>query len=125
MIHYVERCGAKVVRTGSVPCERSVPQPHEGCSVEIVSSPVSLPARWHEGAAYPLTSQPSSAHFFNYDTQSWELDLNLAWDKVRADRDYCLAASDWVRLRAADLGEPVPLEWLTYRQALRGRHRAA
>lgn len=34
-------------------------------------------------------------------------------------RDKLLAASDWVRLRANDLGQPMPDEWLAYRQALR------
>ncbi|XVJ71817.1 MAG: hypothetical protein HEQ39_10090 [Rhizobacter sp.] len=38
---------------------------------------------------------------------------------VRAERDALLTASDWVVMRSADRGEPVPSEWLAYRQALR------
>lgn len=37
----------------------------------------------------------------------------------RSQRDRRLAACDWVRARADDLGQPVPAAWLTYRQALR------
>ena len=38
---------------------------------------------------------------------------------LRFQRNRRLADSDWVVLRAADRGEPVPPEWLAYRQALR------
>lgn len=41
------------------------------------------------------------------------------WILVRVERDRLLAASDWVALRAVETGEPVPPEWLAYRQALR------
>ena len=119
MIHYVERQGARIVRVGSVPCARSVPQPRNGEALEIVAAPPNLPAFWRDGAAHPVPPQPSTAHKFNYDTLGWELDLALAWAQVRAERDARLTASDWVRLRADDLGEPVPTEWLEYRQALR------
>ena len=42
-----------------------------------------------------------------------------AVDSARAKRDRLLAESDWVTIRAADTGDPVPTEWQTYRQALR------
>lgn len=38
---------------------------------------------------------------------------------VRAERDRRLAQCDWVTVRAAELGEPVPSAWAAYRQALR------
>lgn len=42
-----------------------------------------------------------------------------AWDSLRAERDRRLAATDWVVLRNLETSEPVPPEWLEYRQALR------
>lgn len=119
MIHYIERDGAKIVRSVSVPCARSVPPAPLDLTREEVPSPVALPAFWSDGAAHPLPPQPSLSHRFSYAALQWELDLDLAWANVRAERDARLSASDWVGLRAADLGEPVPPEWLGYRQALR------
>ena len=119
MIHYVECVGAKVVRAASVPCARSVPDIPPGVTRHEVQSPVQLPAYWSDGHATPVPPQPSPAHRFSYETLQWEPDLALAWANVRAERDSRLAASDWVRLRAADLGEPVPPAWIEYRQALR------
>ena len=40
-------------------------------------------------------------------------------DYWRGWRDNELASSDWRVTRAAELGEPVPQDWLDYRQALR------
>ena len=39
--------------------------------------------------------------------------------EARAERDRLLTESDWVTIRATDTGDPVPTEWLDYRQALR------
>lgn len=39
--------------------------------------------------------------------------------RARERRDQLLAACDWVVLRAGERGEPVPLTWITYREALR------
>lgn len=39
--------------------------------------------------------------------------------QVRLQRDALLAACDWVVVRSQELGEPVPQEWASYRQALR------
>lgn len=58
-------------------------------------------------------------HRFDYDTLELVLDVELAWLKARQQRNRLLSASDWVNLRASEQGEPVPPEWLTYRQALR------
>ena len=38
---------------------------------------------------------------------------------VRAERDRLLAASDWVTIRAKELGQTVPDAWFTYRGDLR------
>ena len=119
MIHYIERDGAKIVRAASVPCERSIPPLAPNLSREITFAPAQLPAYWAYGGAHPLPPQPTPSHRFNYETLQWEPDLELAGAIVRAERDARLTASDWVRLRAADLGEPVPPVWLEYRQALR------
>jgi len=48
----------------------------------------------------------------------------LDFNKLRAERDAKLAASDWVVLKAVDqsqdgLGIQIPVVWLNYRQALR------
>ena len=42
-----------------------------------------------------------------------------AVESARAERDRLLTESDWVTIRATDTGNPVPTEWLDYRQALR------
>ena len=42
-----------------------------------------------------------------------------AVDSARGERDRLLAESDWVTIRATDTGDPVPTEWVDYRQALR------
>ena len=39
--------------------------------------------------------------------------------EARGKRDRLLVESDWVTIRATDSGDPVPTEWLDYRQALR------
>jgi hypothetical protein len=38
---------------------------------------------------------------------------------ARAKRDELLKSSDWITLRSADTGQPIPPEWSTYRAALR------
>ena len=39
--------------------------------------------------------------------------------EARAKRNRLLTESDWVTIRATDTGDPVPTEWVDYRQALR------
>ena len=63
--------------------------------------------------------RPSEHHRFNYGTKTWELDAERAQAATRFKRDNLLSNTDWVLLRAMDRGEPVPPEWLAYRQALR------
>lgn len=38
---------------------------------------------------------------------------------VRSDRDARLSATDWIVIRSVERGEPVPEDWIVYRQALR------
>lgn len=41
------------------------------------------------------------------------------WAAVRQKRDGLLAASDWVAIKQAEQGGPMPRAWRDYRQALR------
>ena len=45
--------------------------------------------------------------------------LEQATESARNQRDRLLTDSDWVTIRATDTGDPVPTEWVDYRQALR------
>jgi len=40
-------------------------------------------------------------------------------EKDRAERDKLLEVTDWIVIKYADIGEPIPHEWSDYRQALR------
>ena len=52
--------------------------------------------------------------------EAWaDVQNKIASSKARAKRDRLLTESDWVTIRATDTGDPVPTEWLNYRQALR------
>ena len=64
-------------------------------------------------------AQPSPHHTFDYSTKAWVFDADEAWATVRRERSARLTASDWAVLRATNAGEPVPPEWLAYRQAPR------
>ena len=50
-----------------------------------------------------------------------ELDAELAerWRLWRIERNFRLAETDWVIVKYVELGQQVPSEWLSYRQALR------
>ena len=71
----------------------------------------------HAGTFVPIPVK--DCHRFDYDTLELVLDVELAWLRVRQQRNRLLSATDWVILRAQDQGTPVPPEWLAYRQALR------
>ena len=45
--------------------------------------------------------------------------IQEAWAAFRAERDRRLAETDWIVARAYERGEPVPVTWAAYRQALR------
>lgn len=82
-------------------------------------NPVPDAIYWEDGEVKFGPPRPSDSHEFNIDTKQWVLNGARAWAYIRSLRDKKLAESDWVRLRAADLGEPVPQAWIDYRQALR------
>ena len=69
----------------------------------------------------PMPAKPSNHHIFNYATKQWEdpRTLDTQWADVRNIRDRRLAETDWVTARAYELGTAVPINYATYRQALR------
>lgn len=72
-----------------------------------------------QGEVVAMPPRPSPSHDFNYTTTQWVPNPAAAWDAVRRQRARTLAESDWRVTRAAESGEPMPLAWTTYRQALR------
>lgn len=69
----------------------------------------------------PPAPPDSEWETFAWDGKRWIGTPTLAarWRNVRAERDRRLAACDWIVARASERGEPVPLDWTVYRQALR------
>lgn len=61
-----------------------------------------------EGAVPSLSSEPTEQEALEHATRT-----------VRARRDQLLADTDWLVIRAADTGTPMPAPWQQYRQALR------
>lgn len=45
--------------------------------------------------------------------------IETYWEELRYQRDCLLKETDWVSNRALESGQPVPPEWVAYRQALR------
>ena len=45
--------------------------------------------------------------------------IDQAWSDFRTERAARLSATDWIVLRNLETNEPIPQEWLDYRQALR------
>ena len=43
----------------------------------------------------------------------------ITWADIRSKRDGLLAETDWVVVKAQEVGEAVPAAWVTYSQALR------
>ena len=62
---------------------------------------------------------PSPHHTFNYTTKQWVANPAAAWAAVKLARQKLLTESDWRVTKAAESGQPVPPEWVVYRQALR------
>ena len=53
-------------------------------------------------------------------TAKWEeLEAEKPIKLLRERRDELLQETDWISSKYYDLGQPVPTEWVTYRQALR------
>ncbi len=72
-----------------------------------------------KGKVKSRPQQPSFGHVFDYSTEKWVVNLDLAWEKVRQLRDQLLAASDWRVTKAFESGETLAPEWVAYRAALR------
>lgn len=53
------------------------------------------------------------------DTSDHHAFHDARWSEIRRQRDALLAESDWMVARAFETGQPVPPEWVAYRQALR------
>jgi hypothetical protein len=62
-------------------------------------------------------------HVYDLNTKSWTIVYPqgsfITWNTVRDARQAMLDNSDWVIVKYTELNEPVPEEWLDYRQALR------
>ena len=85
--------------------------------------------------AFSTTTRPSVTPsatqrlLFNKEAHTWELvdktteevteDLEQIADRVRGERLLALSQSDLKVLRCYETGQPVPPEWVAYRQALR------
>jgi hypothetical protein len=55
-------------------------------------------------------------------TQVWQvvqLFLDHAVGNIRAHRNHLLSDTDWIVSHSYEIGEPVPVEWASYRQQLR------
>lgn len=63
--------------------------------------------------------RPPGASHWCMDTWQWQMSEQGLWQQVRQRRQALLQACDWVVLRANELGQAVPPDWLAYRQALR------
>ena len=67
----------------------------------------------------PPVAKPDVDAEWDEDSQEWIPGPEVLARDTRGKRDRLLAESDWVTIRATDIGDPVPTEWLDYRQALR------
>jgi hypothetical protein len=121
--HYIEVADhGRILRAGSIvsPSLDHIRAQATGTVIEV-ESPVNdcNTCRYDGSEAVYLPPFPSDNHVYDYAAMRWVLDAEKALASARARRDSLLAASDWVILRAQERGEPVPPEWLAYRQALR------
>lgn len=65
-------------------------------------------------------SKPPGEYFvFDRDRERWVKSLLGVWEDIKAKRAALLAKTDWMVARAQDTGNPMPVEWTQYRQALR------
>ncbi len=85
-------------------------------------------AEWADAGAWVgFTERPALgwAPFLEDGAVTWQDmrsdpgDIAAQLSVVRRKRDQLLQGCDWVTTRALELAQPVPEEWLTYRQALR------
>lgn len=67
--------------------------------------------------------------FWNTETSEYEIaplpedeiarTIELAWRGIRSERQVMLDNTDFIVVKSLERGEPVPTEWVNYRQALR------
>jgi hypothetical protein len=107
--------------------ESHVPEPPDGCGlVDGVHDYLSRTVDLGTGEVVDwVPPKPEVTDCFDW---TWDQDqrrwicVRLAGsfaEDVRAQRTRLLTACDWVVTRAAELQEPVPADWLQYREALR------
>jgi hypothetical protein len=77
--------------------------PYSSIEATIKSSIPSYPAKWSNKLMKWVDLRPAT----------W------AWDSIRSKRNQLLAQTDWVVARAYERAEPVPKNYIDYRQALR------
>jgi len=97
------------VASGWYPIERNIPESFsadtevwESESFEIKSDHV----------VWTLNKRSKTAEELAAEREVW-------WKGHRIERNFRLAESDWVVTKSLEQGQPVPQEWLDYRQALR------
>ena len=121
--HYIEVVDhGRILRAGSIvaPSLDHICAQAIGTVIEVESHVNDCNTCRYDGSeVVDLPAKPSVNHVYDYTLMRWVLDAEKALASTRARRDSLLAASDWMILRAQERGEPVPPEWLAYRQALR------
>jgi hypothetical protein len=51
--------------------------------------------------------------------KTFEDKLKEAWEAFRTERNKRLSETDWIVIKYQELGQPIPEEWVEYRQKLR------
>ena len=88
--------------------------------VEVAQDfPVNITAQYWAMGAFVGKGKAPLNHTFDYALKQWVLDSTTAIASVKQRRDRLLSSTDWQVTKATETGQPVPLPWLSYRQALR------
>ena len=88
--------------------------------VEVAQDfPVNITAQYWAMGAFVDKGKAPLNHTFDYALKQWVLDSTTAIASVKQRRDRLLSSTDWQVTKATETGQPVPLPWLSYRQALR------
>jgi hypothetical protein len=116
---YAYEPSGRIVMTGICQDEDLELQAVPGAAIAEGQADYRTQYRSATGQLENMPPRPGPYHHFDYGSSRWKLDAGQALDAVRSRRDAMLADTDWVTLRAQERGEPVPPEWLAYRQALR------
>jgi hypothetical protein len=73
---------------------------------------------YKDGSWHTREGRPSQHHIWK--DEAWELNSTSFWVEVRILRDNLLTASDWTQIADNALTDAEKVEWVEYRQALRG-----